>query len=100
VLTAIDGLDAIEKIEARKPDIILSDLEMPRMNGIELTRYLRSMPDLQAIPLIMITSRSSEKHRTQADNAGVTLYLTKPFSEDDLIIRLNGLLEQGLTQAA
>jgi DNA-binding response OmpR family regulator len=48
----------------------------------------------------MITSRSSEKHRTQADNAGVTLYLTKPFSEDDLIIRLNGLLAQRLTQAA
>lgn len=96
VQTAIDGLDAIEKIEARKPDIILSDLEMPRMNGIELTRYLRAMPDLKAIPLIMITSRSSKKHRTQADNAGVTLYLTKPFSEDDLIIKLNGLLERKL----
>ncbi|MEF3073787.1 response regulator [Methylobacter sp. Wu1] len=100
VQTAIDGLDAIEKIEAQKPDIILSDLEMPRMNGIELTRYLRAMPDLKAIPLIMITSRSSEKHRDQADNAGVTLYLTKPFSEDDLIIKLNGLLERKLIQAA
>jgi len=100
VQTAIDGLDAIEKIEAQKPDIILSDLEMPRMNGIELARYLRSTPDLKAIPFIMITSRSSEKHRIQADNAGVTLYLTKPFSEDDLIIKLNGLLGQKLIQAA
>jgi chemotaxis protein histidine kinase CheA/ActR/RegA family two-component response regulator len=100
VQTAIDGLDAIEKIEAQKPDIILSDLEMPRMNGIELTRYLRAMPDLKAIPLIMVTSRSSEKHRNQADNAGVTLYLTKPFSEDDLIIKLNGLLARKLIQAA
>jgi chemotaxis protein histidine kinase CheA/CheY-like chemotaxis protein len=100
VQTAIDGLDAIEKIEARKPDIILSDLEMPRMNGIELTRYLRAAPDLHAIPLIMITSRSSEKHRSQADHAGVTLYLTKPFSDDDLIIKLNGLLERELIQAA
>jgi chemosensory pili system protein ChpA (sensor histidine kinase/response regulator) len=100
VQTAIDGLDAIEKIEAQKPDIILSDLEMPRMNGIELTRYLRAAPELHAIPLIMITSRSTEKHRTQADNAGVTLYMTKPFSDDDLIIKLNDLLELKLIQAA
>lgn len=100
VQTAIDGLDAIEKIEARRPDVILSDLEMPRMNGIELTRYLRAAPALCAIPLIMITSRSTEKHRAQADIAGVTLYLTKPFSEDDLIIQLNGLLQERVTAAA
>ncbi|MGR8953612.1 MAG: hybrid sensor histidine kinase/response regulator, partial [Gammaproteobacteria bacterium] len=100
VQTAIDGLDALEKIEAQRPDIILSDLEMPRMNGIELTRHLRATPDLHAIPLVMITSRSTEKHRTQADNAGVTLYLTKPFSDDDLIIRVTDLLEQTLYQAA
>lgn len=100
VQTAIDGLDAIEKIEARRPDIILSDLEMPRMNGIELTRYLRAEPELCAIPVVMITSRSTEKHRAQADNAGVTHYLTKPFSDDELIIQLNGLLEGMVTEAA
>ncbi|MGJ0484456.1 MAG: hybrid sensor histidine kinase/response regulator [Methylomicrobium sp.] len=100
VQTAIDGLDAIEKIEAQRPDIIISDLEMPRMNGLELARHLRSAPHLQAIPLIMITSRSTEKHRAQADKAGVTLYLTKPFSEDELIIKLNDLLEQKQKQAA
>lgn len=100
VQTAIDGLDAIEKIEAHRPDIILSDLEMPRMNGIELTRYLRAAPELRAIPVIMITSRSTEKHRAQADSAGVTLYLTKPFSDDDLIIKLNSLLQDVVTEAA
>ncbi|MGR9116855.1 MAG: hybrid sensor histidine kinase/response regulator, partial [Gammaproteobacteria bacterium] len=100
VQTAIDGLDAIEKIEARKPDIILSDLEMPRMNGIELARYLRAATDLQHIPIIMISSRSSEKHRSQAENAGVNLYLAKPFNEDDLIVKLNGLLEQQTIAAA
>lgn len=100
VQSAIDGLDAIERIEARRPDIILSDLEMPRMNGIELTRYLKSSAGFEDIPVIMITSRSTEKHRQQADGAGVALYLTKPFNDDDLIIKLNGLLGHRLTQVA
>lgn len=100
VQTAIDGLDAIEKIEAQIPDIIISDLEMPRMNGIELTRYLRASAELHDIPLIMITSRSTDKHRTQAANAGVTLYLTKPFNDEDLILKLNALLAEKLASAA
>jgi chemosensory pili system protein ChpA (sensor histidine kinase/response regulator) len=100
VQTAIDGLDAIDKIEVQIPDIIISDLEMPRMNGIELTRYLRATADLQDIPLVMITSRSTDKHRTQAASAGVTLYLTKPFNDEDLIIKINTLLHERLAPAA
>lgn len=100
VQTAIDGLDAIEKIETRRPDIILSDLEMPRMNGIELTRYLRAASDLCEIPLVMITSRTTDKHRIRAENAGVTLYLNKPFGDDDLIMKINSLLEKKLIRAA
>jgi chemosensory pili system protein ChpA (sensor histidine kinase/response regulator) len=92
VLMARDGIDAIEVIEGRKPNIILVDLEMPRMNGLELTSHLRSKSDTKDIPIIMITSRSTEKHRDMADSAGVNAYLTKPFSEDELLENIQNLL--------
>lgn len=94
VRTAIDGLDAIEKIDAEhdKPSIMLVDMEMPRMNGVELTAHIRSRADISGIPIIMITSRSTEKHRQQAKEAGVSVYLTKPFTEDDLMENVNMLL--------
>jgi chemosensory pili system protein ChpA (sensor histidine kinase/response regulator) len=85
VETAIDGLDAIKHIEAHQPDIIVVDLEMPRMNGIELTAHIRGDEQTKAIPIIMITSRVTEKHRKQAQVAGVSQFMTKPFSAEDLI---------------
>ena len=85
VETAIDGLDALKKIEKTVPDIILVDLEMPRMNGIELTAHVRGREDMKNVPIIMVTSRATEKHRKQAEAAGVTKFMTKPFTEDDLI---------------
>ncbi|MCF7970633.1 MAG: response regulator [Methylococcaceae bacterium] len=90
--TAIDGLDAIEKIAQTTPDILLVDMEMPRMNGIELAAHVRSREDIATLPIIMITSRSTEKHRNQAKQAGVNKYLTKPFSDDDLISAVNEVL--------
>ena len=90
--TARDGVEALEEIEKRKPAAMLVDLEMPRLNGLELTARLRARGDTQAIPIIMITSRAAEKHRTQAQLAGVDLYLTKPYREEDLLSRLRGLL--------
>ena len=90
--TARDGVEALEEIEKRKPAAMLLDLEMPRLNGLELTARLRARPDTQMIPIIMITSRAAEKHRTQAQLAGVNLYLTKPYREEDLLARLRGLL--------
>ena len=89
---ARDGIEAIEVIENEKPDIILVDLEMPRMNGLELSSHVRSTPDTKDIPIIMITSRSTEKHREMADAAGVNVYLTKPFSEDELLENIENLL--------
>ncbi len=83
--TAIDGLEAIAAIEEKLPDIILVDLEMPRMNGLELTAHLRAQDATREIPVIMVTSRSTEKHRKQAEAAGVTAYVTKPFVEDELL---------------
>ncbi|MFN0315598.1 MAG: response regulator, partial [Burkholderiales bacterium] len=91
VRTARDGLEAIEVIEAVKPDILLVDMEMPRMNGIELTSYVRGAPALGNLPIIMITSRSTAKHREQATSAGVNAYLTKPFSEDELLAHVHRL---------
>jgi CheY-like chemotaxis protein len=91
VRTARDGLEAIEVIEAGKPDILLVDMEMPRMNGIELTSYVRGAPALGDLPIIMITSRSTTKHREQATSAGVNAYLTKPFAEDELLEHVHRL---------
>lgn len=85
VITAIDGMDAIEKIDEKRPDILLVDMEMPRMNGIELTAHVRNRPDIKDIPVLMITSRSSSKHRKQAEGVGVSQYITKPYLEDNLL---------------
>jgi len=92
VRTAIDGLEAVGIIDAHKPDILLVDMEMPRMNGMELTAHLRANPETSDLPVIMITSRSTDKHRQQARNVGVDAYLTKPFSEDHLMRQIDELL--------
>jgi chemosensory pili system protein ChpA (sensor histidine kinase/response regulator) len=84
VLTAKDGLDAIEVMGEKRPDIMLVDLEMPRMNGLELASHVRASEVTRDIPIIMITSRSTEKHREQATMAGVDVYLTKPFDDGEL----------------
>jgi chemosensory pili system protein ChpA (sensor histidine kinase/response regulator) len=91
VRAARDGLEAVEILEGQKPEVLLVDLEMPRMNGIELTSYVRSTPNLADLPIVMITSRSAAKHREQAEAAGVNLYLTKPFAEDELLEHLQAV---------
>ncbi len=85
VITAKDGFDAIHAIENKKPTLLLVDLEMPRMNGLELTAHLRSHEEYKDLPVIMITSRSTDRHKSLAKNAGVNTYLTKPWSEDELM---------------
>ncbi|RTZ63249.1 MAG: hypothetical protein DSZ29_07295 [Aquificaceae bacterium] len=78
VSTAIDGFDALQKIEKTVFKLIITDLEMPKMDGLELVESLRSWSKTQQLPVIMVTSRSTEKHRVLADQAGVNAYLTKP----------------------
>jgi chemotaxis protein histidine kinase CheA len=85
VRTARDGVEAVKIMQARQPDVMLVDLEMPRMNGLELTHHVRANNETRDVPVIMITSRSTEKHRKQAEAAGVTQYLTKPYAEDELM---------------
>ena len=85
VVTAKDGLDAVEQLQDAIPDLILLDIEMPRMDGYELATYIRNDSRLRHIPLIMITSRTGEKHRQRAMEIGVERYLGKPYQETDLL---------------
>lgn len=89
VITALDGLDAITKMNDITPDLILLDMEMPRMNGLELTTHIRARDWSKRIAIIMITSRSSDKHKQQALQAGVDDYLVKPFNEDQLLQKIS-----------
>jgi chemosensory pili system protein ChpA (sensor histidine kinase/response regulator) len=85
VVTAKDGLDAVEKLQDKVPDVVLLDVEMPRMDGYELATYMKNDPRLKLVPIIMITSRTGEKHRQRALEIGVERYLGKPYQEADLL---------------
>lgn len=85
VVLAKDGLDALERLGEAIPHIVLSDIEMPRMDGFDLVRNMRNDARLRALPVIMITSRIAQKHRDYAAELGVDHYLGKPYSEDDLL---------------
>ncbi|MFN2360905.1 MAG: Hpt domain-containing protein [Marinobacter sp.] len=93
VITAKDGLDAVAQLQDHKPDIILLDIEMPRMDGFEVASFVRHDDNLRDTPICMITSRTGEKHRERALAIGVNEYLGKPFQETELldtITRLTG----------
>jgi chemosensory pili system protein ChpA (sensor histidine kinase/response regulator) len=94
VVTAKDGLDALEKLQDSVPDLMLLDIEMPRMDGYELATYMRNDPRMQAVPIIMITSRTGEKHRQRALEIGVERYLGKPYQEDELLRHVQEILRR------
>ncbi len=85
VATARDGLEAVSALVSFKPDLVLTDLEMPNMNGIELTAHIRGQAAYQHLPVLMITSRSQDKHRRAAQAAGVDAYITKPYNDAQLL---------------
>lgn len=85
VFTARDGFDALQQLQSTAVDVVLTDLEMPQLNGLDLTRQLRQATATQALPIVMITSRSTDKHRQAAQEAGVSHYLTKPYADADLL---------------
>jgi chemotaxis protein histidine kinase CheA/CheY-like chemotaxis protein len=89
---ARDGFDAIQALSRARFDLVLTDLEMPNLNGLELTRQLRGRPELAALPIVMITSRATDKHRQAALDAGVNLYLTKPYTDGELLGHVRQLL--------
>jgi chemosensory pili system protein ChpA (sensor histidine kinase/response regulator) len=96
VTTAKDGLDALEKLAEETPVVLLSDIEMPRMDGFDLARNVRADARWAGLPIIMITSRIAQKHREHAMQLGVNHYLGKPYSEDDLL----GMVAQYAGQVA
>ena len=91
VATAADGFEALERLRAKVPDVVLTDLEMPNLNGLELTRRMQEIPQWAAIPVVMITSRTSTKHRDEGLKAGVDVYLTKPYQDADLLAQVRSL---------
>ncbi|UCE30528.1 MAG: response regulator [Burkholderiales bacterium] len=94
--TAGDGMEALACVERRMPDLVIVDLEMPRMNGVEFTAALRQRHPGRAPPVIMITSRYSDKHRRLAAEAGVDVFLTKPYTDDDLATHIHRAMQRGL----
>ena len=94
VLTARDGMDAVTLLQDHIPDIILLDIEMPRMDGYEVAAHVRNDPRLRDVPIIMITSRSGEKHRARAIEIGVDDYLGKPYQEAQLLDAIAPLVER------
>lgn len=85
VVTAKDGLDALEQLAGERPTVMLSDIEMPRMDGFDLVRNVRADARLKTLPVVMISSRTAQKHRDYAAELGVNHYLGKPYSEEELL---------------
>ena len=95
VALAADGLQALERLADELPTVVLSDIEMPRMDGFDLARNIRGDARLAHLPIVMITSRIAEKHREHAKELGVNHYLGKPYSEEELL----SLVKHYCTQA-
>jgi len=93
-ISAKDGVDALAQLQEVKPDVMLLDVEMPRMDGFELATNIRNDQQLKDLPIIMITSRTGQKHRDRAMSIGVNIYMGKPYSEGELLDNVNNLLSQ------
>jgi chemosensory pili system protein ChpA (sensor histidine kinase/response regulator) len=94
-VTAKDGVDALQQLQDTRPDCILLDVEMPRMDGFEFARNLRADEALRSIPIIMITSRTAEKHRNRALELGVNEYMGKPYQEEQLLALISRYTREG-----
>lgn len=99
VVSARDGFEAIKLLESDIPEIALIDLEMPRMNGLELAAHMRSQSRLKEVPVVMITSRTTARHKILAENAGVDRYMNKPWSDDELTETLVAMANKGSKSA-
>ena len=89
VHTAKDGVEAIDQIQKQTPSVVFTDLEMPRMNGLELIDHLRANAETAFTPIVIITSKSTQKHRKEAKRLGANAYITKPYDEEELLTLIN-----------
>ncbi len=94
VVTAKDGVDALAQLEETRPDVMLLDIEMPRMDGFELASHMKNEARFRDIPIIMITSRTGTKHRDHAMQIGVDRYMGKPYQEDELLENIAALVRR------
>ena len=99
VLTAKDGVDAMGQLQEVVPDMMLLDIEMPRMDGFELATHMRNDDRLKHMPIIMITSRTGDKHRERAQQIGVNNYLGKPYQENDLLDSIHRIIGASVAEA-
>lgn len=87
-----DGEEALMRVAERKPDLIILDIRMPRMDGIEVCRKLKSAPETKSIPIMMLTVKSTLEAREEGFDCGAALYLTKPFDPEELRRLVHGIL--------
>jgi chemosensory pili system protein ChpA (sensor histidine kinase/response regulator) len=93
--SAKDGVDALEQLQETIPDVMLVDIEMPRMDGFDLTRNVRNDPRLAKIPIVIISSRTADKHRKYATEIGVDVFLGKPYQEEELLGHIAEFVRRG-----
>jgi chemosensory pili system protein ChpA (sensor histidine kinase/response regulator) len=94
VMLAKDGVDAVRQLQDVRPDVMLVDIEMPRMDGFDLTRHVRGTELTRSIPIVMITSRTADKHRRLATELGVNAYLGKPYQDDELLALIRSYVKE------
>jgi len=99
VATAKDGVDGLQQLQDIEPDLILLDIEMPRMDGFEFARNVRADAKTKGIPIIMITSRTADKHRNRAMELGVNEYMGKPYQEEQLLVMIRNFTKDRATAA-
>jgi len=100
VITAVNGEDALEKIIQLKPDLLLSDVMMPKLDGFNLLKKIRSRPDIQNIPVILLSARAGEEARVEGLDTGADDYLVKPFSAKELLARVDGSIKLARSRIA
>jgi chemosensory pili system protein ChpA (sensor histidine kinase/response regulator) len=100
VVLAKDGVDALRQLQDVTPDVMLVDIEMPRMDGFDLTRNIRGDARYTELPIIMITSRTADKHRNFAMELGVNVFLGKPYQDNELLGHIRGFLGSRAPQPA
>ncbi|OIO63911.1 MAG: response regulator [Candidatus Marinimicrobia bacterium CG1_02_48_14] len=92
IITAVDGMDALEKISRNTVDLAIVDLNMPNMDGFELIRAIRNSPDLKTLPVIILSSETSEKSKQLGRDAGADAYLEKPFNANRIKYQVSKFL--------
>jgi two-component system chemotaxis response regulator CheY len=85
VVTAVDGVDAVERLKTTPVDLIITDLNMPNKDGIELVRQVRTMPAFKFVPIVLLTTESEETRKQEGRAAGATGWIVKPFKQDQLL---------------